>query len=307
MGELEGFGLGGGHQQVAALGAQGLQQLEHARQGPVAGDEHQQREAGLHQGHRAVQQLGAGHGLGVQGAGLLELERELVGDGEGVAAPHHQGVVALGQGLEPGAPVGLGGSVHGLGEQGEGVLEALVVGPVGHELGQGGQGRQVALGRGHRLLGLGPQRQHHLAGPGERRGLLVDEGHRERPAAAGLAGDLEQVRALPRLRDGDDEGLVEREAGPVDRGDRGGGAGDHHAQQALEQVLAVERGVVGAAAGDGEGEGRGVAAQVARQRLDLAAVLAQQAFNYGGRLERLAVHLGFVGPGHRLLRPPDRR
>ncbi len=51
--------------------------------------EDQHREAFLHQGHRAVQHLGGAEGLGVQAAGLLELQGRLLGDAEADAASQH--------------------------------------------------------------------------------------------------------------------------------------------------------------------------------------------------------------------------
>ena len=100
------------------------------------------------------------------------------------------------------------------------------------------------LGRRHALLRPGLQRQGVVAGRRHRRRGVVGDRDGQRPARAGAPHHLDDVRALPRLRDADADRAVEPQLPPVDRGDRRPDRGDRHAGDQLGGILQVGRRMV---------------------------------------------------------------
>ena len=169
-------------------------------------------------------------------AGLLELQRHLVGDGEARAAPEHEGRV------RPHQPVGERRPVAG-------ERPRELPGQRRHRRAQRRRPRATRrpapappAPRSTKVLvaatlrsGPASQRQRVVAGRRHRRVGDVGDRHRQRPALAGAPHHLDDVRALPRLRDAEADRAVEPQPPPVDRGDRRPDRGDRHPGRAARR------------------------------------------------------------------------
>ena len=199
----------------------------------------------LHDRRRPVQHLGRRIALGVDRAGLLELQRHLVGDREARArararrpsspapagrraAPSRRRAPArTAPAAPPPPPAGPSSSRHSATSASAASTEATKV-LVAATLcsGPASSGSACVAGRRHRRAGD------------------VGDRHGQRPALAGAPHHLDDVRALPRLRDADADRAVEPQPPPVDRGDRRPDRGDRHPGRQLRDILQVGRRMV---------------------------------------------------------------
>ncbi len=121
------------------FGGQGLCALA----GLVVLGQGQHREVAADQGHGAVAHLGGAEGLGVQAAGLLELQRRFLGRAQADAAADHIQAARVLQRLQRRAPVQAPGPLHLAGQDLQGGVQGRVAGPAGDQVQEGGIGRQI--------------------------------------------------------------------------------------------------------------------------------------------------------------------
>ena len=164
---------------------------------------------------------------------------------------------------------------------------------MGDELEPGGERRDEGLRGGDALLLARMQRQHDLAGGGERRGGVVHERHRQRAVVTPGLGEVENVRAAARLRHGEEERIAHARARLIDGGHGGTDGGRHEAGMDLEQIFDEGRRVVRAAARAGDGKGRRRRAQALAELAAQGRVALDEARDDLRRFLRLAQHTCF--------------
>ncbi len=195
-----------------------------------------------------MQEFRSAERLGVQVAGLLELERSLARDGERRPTADGDQALGAGQGIERAVPILVGGFGEPIRQPSDRIGEAFVGGPAGEEPQQGRERRDECLGRRHAQLGPGAHRQHDVASLGERAVGRVDDGCGDRAGGLGATRHLDQVVAAAGLRDREKQLAGELQVLAIDTGDVGRGCSDGQADVALDQMLAEGRGMRRAAA-----------------------------------------------------------
>ena len=126
----------------------------------------------------------------------------------------------------------------------------------------------VGLGRGDRPFRAGRERDRPVGGRGQRRGGLVGDRDGRRALGAGRRDDGDDVRRGARLADPDDERVGEVGRGAVERHDRRRPEPDRQPVPDAEDVLRVDRRVVGRAAGGDDDVPRRAVAERGGERLD---------------------------------------
>ncbi|MNY08371.1 hypothetical protein D3C86_1412220 [compost metagenome] len=203
----------------------------------------------------------AAEGFGLNGRGFLELERRFLSDGEaGATADHHQ-ALTIAQGIDGRAPVLLRSVTQTFGQGEAGFEQFGVVFPVADQPGAGAEGGDKTLGRGDAAFGTGQQRQAEFAGGFQRRICGVDQRNAQGTAFTQQAQAVDQVRTLPRLREGERHLAADLQRSLLHGHHRHRQRGHRIAQQLHGQVGEVTGGVVGTAARHGHHHLRRLTAQ----------------------------------------------
>jgi len=166
----------------------------------------------------------------------------------------------------------------------------VVGAPMGDKRGAGNERGDHRLGRRHRALEAGAERQHRTRLARKRRCLVIDEGdcHRALILRRALHGD--DIGALARLRDGDCDCALKLERRVVERGDRGPERSASKPKLKLDQVLEIKGRVIGTAAGDRCDKGWLARPQIRRQLSGEGRIGGQLAPHDGAGLRDLRGH-----------------
>ncbi len=147
-----------------------------------------------------------------------------------------------------------------------------------------------------------------VTGAGQRRVRRVGDGDRGGPAAAGRLSHADDVRALPRLRNGDGRSLAELQVAPIDRGDGGADRGYRDTHGQLDRVFEIGRGMVRGTARHGHHQGWVKGAQARRCIVERTGRGLEEPGNHLRNLINFLAHKGLFGHDLRapLLASPSR-
>ena len=264
---------------------------------PAGGRHQQHREALVDHRHRPVQEVGGRVGLGDEVARLLHLQGHLEGGGVVEAAPHDGEVVGVAVALH----LPLHPRVRGdrlLDQAGDGgELRPPRLAPLEGRAQHGERAElgRVGLGRGHRPLLAGEQRQRVLGRRRERRAGPVGDGEGERTLLPPRLDHGHDVGRLARLADPDDQRPRERGRRVVEGEQRRRRQAHRQAVVGAEEVLRVAGGVVGAAARRDDDVARAVRPDPGGRLLGRGPPFLQQAGESPGLLRDLRFDLAHGG------------
>jgi hypothetical protein len=223
-----------------------------------------------------MQHLGGAEGLGMDAAGFLELERDLLGDAEGEAAADHIEAAGLAPGQEGRRPVAALRPRRV--PRAPAPARRPEASSCAHSAVRCRKARQVArkLLVAATLRSRPPPAAARARRPWRRAASVSSltkpiTNARRRAFAASVSSSASGTAAG--LRGGDEHGTGEVELAAIDRGEARAERGDGQAERALDQVFAIGRGMVGGAARAGRDEGRSLDAQALDEIGDGRAVL----------------------------------
>src|SRR5215216_5142189 len=170
---------------------------------------------------RTMHDFGCGKSFSVESRGFLELESGFLRDGKGRPAANDIKRAGARQQFLSGLPIDAEGLLQSPREIIHRPMQAGITSPASDEFRGKGNGRYECLGGSGALLLAGMKRQADVRFPSQWGGLLVRHGYRKNTGPAGMCLEGKNVRALPRLRDGDQHRVLELQLCPINRYDGG--------------------------------------------------------------------------------------
>ena len=229
-----------------------------------------------HQCHGAVFDLGCAERFGVQSAGFLELERGFLRHAETEAARDHEQVHGVAQGLDARAPVALPGARQLLGRLRQCRQQIAILASSSRPAARCSSTTRCTTWwrrrwfRRRRAAARATSTSCMSGEPGVLHNATVNA-----PLSLRITRGREQVGALARLRDGDEQHAAQVRRAVVDRAHRRRGGRGEHLRVRLDEVLRVGCRVIRAAARAGDDRTRRPLAQTAPEFLQHACVVKQ--------------------------------